>query len=46
MENKSSIEQKIEFDTVPKPLKKSFELQRELVVWIKAQKIITIVNFE
>ena len=46
MEDKSSIESKIEFDEVPKPLKKSFELWREFVVWIKAQEIMIIFNFE
>ena len=41
-----SIEQKIEFDKFPKILKKSFEIWREFVVWIKTQEIMTIVDFE
>ena len=46
MEDKSSIEQKIEFNKVLKPSKKSFKLWREFVVWIKAKEIMTIVDFK
>ena len=46
MENKSSIEQTIEFDEIPKPSKKSFKLWREFAVWMKAQEIMIIFHFE
>ena len=46
IEEKSSIEQKVEFNKVQKRSKNSFELQREFVVWIKVQEIMTIVDFE
>ena len=45
-EAKSSIEWMIEFDDVPRLLKKSFQLWRNFVGWIVSQEITTLVDFE
>ena len=45
-EAKSSIEWMIEFDAVPRPSKKSFQIWNNFVGWIVSQEIMTVVDFE
>ena len=45
-EHKSNVEWNIEFEEVPKPSKKSYELWKKFVEWIIMQDIVTIVDFE
>ena len=42
----SCLEWKIEFEKMPKPSAKSFKIWEDFTIWLKEQKIVTIVDFE